>query len=134
MDLLEGGNLKFQMRRHSNRFGMNASKFLIACIILALEDIHGQNVLHRDVKPENLVFDNQGYLRLTDFGISRLNEPNNRSSSGTPGYMSPEAINHQKQGFASDFFAVGAIAYQLMLRHKPYTGDKVEVRKKINAG
>ena len=57
MDLLEGGNLKFQMRRNNNRFGMETSKFLIACMILSLEDIHEQNVLHRDVKPENLVFD-----------------------------------------------------------------------------
>ena len=94
MDLLLGGNLKFHMRRNNNTFNMNISRFLIACIILALEDTHAQEVIHRDVKPENLVFDNDGYLRLTDFGISRINSVENRSSSGTPGYMSPESMNH----------------------------------------
>jgi len=55
--------------------------------------LHANGVLHRDVKPENLVFDKDGYLRLTDFGIARVWRPDNQSdTSGTPGYMAPEVM------------------------------------------
>lgn len=61
---------------------------MIACVISALENIHNIGIIHRDVKPENLVFDEKGYLHLTDFGIARIWNPNNsQDTSGTPGYM-----------------------------------------------
>lgn len=61
---------------------------MIACVISALESIHSTGIIHRDVKPENLVFDDKGYLHLTDFGIARIWNPNNsQDTSGTPGYM-----------------------------------------------
>ncbi len=59
----------------------------------ALEHVHNNGIIHRDVKPENLVFDNNGYLHLTDFGIARVWNPNNgQETSGTPGYMGMHAI------------------------------------------
>ena len=61
---------------------------MIACVIEALEYIHENGIIHRDVKPENLILDSNGYIRLTDFGISRVWNPNNaHDTSGTPGYM-----------------------------------------------
>jgi serum/glucocorticoid-regulated kinase 1/serum/glucocorticoid-regulated kinase 2 len=78
-------------------------------------------VIHRDIKPENLVFDAHGYLRLTDFGIARIWEPENgKENSGTPGYMAPEVMFKQNHGIAADFFAVGVIAYECILGHRPY--------------
>ena len=62
--------------------------FFVACLILALEFLHYNSILHRDVKPENLVLDHEGYLRLTDLGVARIWKPDNQSdTSGTPGYM-----------------------------------------------
>ena len=70
--------------------------FFIACLISGLEYVHSNTIIHRDVKPENLVFDKEGrsdcygigYLRLTDFGIARtLKKDNHQDTSGTPGYM-----------------------------------------------
>lgn len=63
-------------------------EFFVANIITALEYVHKNGILHRDVKPENLVFDSNGYLRLTDFGIAKYWKPENMNdTSGTPGYM-----------------------------------------------
>eukprot|EP00828_Plagiopyla_frontata_P018644 TRINITY_DN2388_c0_g1_i9.p3 TRINITY_DN2388_c0_g1~~TRINITY_DN2388_c0_g1_i9.p3 ORF type:complete len:108 (-),score=13.89 TRINITY_DN2388_c0_g1_i9:104-427(-) len=96
-------------------------RFFIACIVVALEYLHQNNVLHRDVKPENLVFDDQGYLHLTDFGIARYQKCNNQSdTSGTPGYMSPEVMNRTGHGIAADYYAVGVICYECMLGKRPY--------------
>lgn len=60
---------------------------------MALEHLHQNGIIHRDVKPENLVIDSQGYLRITDLGISKtLNAKPENDSSGTPAYMAPEAF------------------------------------------
>lgn len=59
-------------------------------MIMGLEYLHKNKIIHRDMKPENMVFDSEGYLRITDLGISRqLREDNHQDTSGTPGYMSP---------------------------------------------
>lgn len=61
--------------------------------MMALEFMHSNGIIHRDVKPENLVFDNEGYLHLTDMGIARIWKPDNyQDTSGTPGYMAPEIM------------------------------------------
>lgn len=61
---------------------------MVACIVVSLEHIHNNGIIHRDVKPENIILDSSGYLHLTDFGIARIWNPNNaQDTSGTPGYM-----------------------------------------------
>ena len=79
--------------------------------------IHSQQVVHRDLKPENLVFSKEGYLHLTDFGISSgYLETSKRDNSGTPGYMAPETFMSKRSYPASDFWALGVIAYELSER------------------
>lgn len=92
MDLQMGGDLRYRLSRHK-RFSEEKTRFFIACIIEALEYIHNKSIIHRDIKPENLVFDSNGYLKITDFGISRIWNPDNaKETSGTPGYMAPEVM------------------------------------------
>lgn len=100
---------------------------------MGLEFLHLNNIIHRDIKPENIVFDERGYLRITDMGIARAVKPNNNSdTSGTPGYMAPEVMCRQDHSFPVDFYAVGAIAYELMLGKRPYYGkDRKEIRDQI---
>ena len=99
------------------------SEFMIACLILGLEQIHSWKIIHWDLKPENLVFDYQGYLHIADFGISRFYRANNRAdTSGTPGYMAPEVINHQNHTYSVDFYALGVIMYELIIGVRPYCG------------
>ena len=109
MDLLTGGDLRFHIA-HQKTFSEMQTKFFISNMLLALEYIHSQNIIHRDIKPENLVLESTGYLRITDFGVAKINEIDNSSeTSGTPGYMAPEVILVQNHSFPSDFFALGVI-------------------------
>ena len=122
MDLLTGGDLRYHIA-HQKTFTEMQTKFFISNMLLALEYIHSQNIIHRDIKPENLVLESNGYLRITDFGVAKINEPDNSSeTSGTPGYMAPEVILVQNHSFPSDFFALGVIGYEFMLGYRPYLG------------
>lgn len=67
--------------------------------------------------------DEKGYVRITDLGVARNFRMNNSSdTSGTPGYMAPEVLCRQNHAYSVDHFAVGIIAYELMLRRRPYFG------------
>ena len=132
MDLLTGGDLRYQIFKQKIFFE-EQTKFIISCIIISLEYIHTNNILHRDLKPENLVFDSKGYLKLTDFGIAKVyRKENNKDTSGTPGYMAPEVMNGQNHTIAVDYFALGVIGYELMMRKRPYLGkNRKEIKEKI---
>ena len=136
MDLLLGGDLRYHLARN-RRFSQEQTKFFCACLIHALETVHGHNIIHRDIKPENLVFDETGYLKLTDFGIAREwipNTDNSNETSGTPGYMAPEVMCKNNHGIAADYFAVGVIAWECMFGRRPYQGkSRKEIRDAILA-
>jgi serine/threonine kinase 32 len=75
------------------------------------------------LKPENLVLDEDGYMRLTDLGIARMNKGNNAGdTSGTPGYMAPEVMCRMDHSVVADYYALGVITYELMLGRRPYNG------------
>ena len=134
MDLLTGGDLRYHIA-HKKVFSESQTKFFIANMLLALDYIHSQNIIHRDIKPENLVLEKNGYLRITDFGVAKINEIDNSSeTSGTPGYMAPEVILVQNHGPPSDFFALGVIGYEFMLGYRPYLGrGRKEIKNLIIA-
>jgi serine/threonine protein kinase len=91
-DLLTGGDLRFHIGKRK-RFNEVETRFMMGCLILGLEYMHSQSVIHRDMKPENIIMEENGYLRITDFGISKIwKEDNSADTSGTPGYMAPEVM------------------------------------------
>ncbi len=132
MNLFSGGNLRYHLsiKRHFNE---EQTKFLISSILIGLEYIHSQNILFRDLKPENLVFDNKGYLLITDFGIAKKYTINNKKdTSGTVGYLAPEVLCNVNHGFSIDYYSVGIITYELIFGHRPYLGkSKHEIKQLI---
>ena len=131
-DYLEGGDLRFQLTKNKT-FTETQTKFLIANLLLSLDYLHTNNIIHRDVKPENLIFEKNGYLRLTDFGIAKTFSKNNKEeTSGTPGYMAPEVLFAQNHTFVVDYFAVGVIIYEIIFGHRPYTGlNRKELKEEM---
>ena len=132
MDLLLGGDLRYHINRRK-KYNEKELKFILSCTILGLDYLHKNNILHKDIKPENLVFDCKGYLHITDLGISKIyHEDNAKENSGTPGYMAPEVLFNKNHGFSVDFFALGVIGYELIMGLRPYNGtDKKELRRDI---
>lgn len=81
-----------------------------------MEYVHNNQIIHRDVKPENLVLDKAGYVYLTDFGISRVFSPNNaKDTSGTPAYLAPEVMQKMNHTYTVDYYALGVIIYEMAL-------------------
>ncbi|KAM3134942.1 hypothetical protein pb186bvf_012942 [Paramecium bursaria] len=134
LDLLRGGDLRYHLGK-MRRFNEEQTKFFVCCIVLALQYLHQNGIIHRDLKPENLVFDKDGFMRLTDLGVARLNKDSvANDTSGTPGYMAPEVMCRMEHSYQVDYYALGVIAYELLLGKRPYNGkNRQEIREQILA-
>ena len=134
-DLMPGGDLRYWYMQ-KKKFSEKDCKFIVACVILGLEYLHSNKIIHRDLKPENILFDKNGYVHIADFGIAKelKDEPEEKiiDTNGTPMYMSPEALFGEKHGYCSDYFSLGTICYEMMLRKRPYNGkNRQEVKEKM---
>ena len=133
IDYYPGGDLRFYLEQNI-QFNEKQIKFFMANIVLSLRYLRLNNILHRDIKPDNLVFDKKGYLNLTDFGISKKVKNNKiiKDKSGTPGYLSPEVLTGKNQTFSSDYFSLGIIIYELIFLERPFKGKtKQELAENI---
>ena len=135
-NLMSGGDLRYWYVQ-KKIFNEKECKFIVACIILALEYLHSNKIIHRDLKPENILIDKNGYIHIIDLNIAKQlnNEPEEHiiDTSGSPGYMSPEAIFKEKHSYVSDFFSLGVICYEMMMKKRPYTGkNRQEIKEKMS--
>ena len=136
MDLLLGGDMRYHINKkavYNRKNDENQLKFIAGCVLVGLNYIHEKQIIHKDIKPENLVFDSRGYIHITDFGISKIYHPDNgKENSGTPGYMAPEVLFNKDHNFNVDYFSLGVILYELLMGRRPYHGhSKKELRKDV---
>src|ERR1700750_2086789 len=103
-------------------------------LLEALAVAHSQGVWHRDIKPANLIVTKQGQVKLTDFGIARLEDANLTQVSsmiGTPAYMAPEQFTGQGIDHRADLFACGVLLYRMLTGRRAFTGATEQVMYKI---
>jgi serine/threonine-protein kinase len=122
MELVEGTSLQ-EMLRLGARLGPEHAVPLLAALASALAAAHATSLLHRDVKPHNVLLGHDGAIKLTDFGIaSFMSNQVKNALFGTPGYLPPEAIRGAGVGPAGDLFALGAVAYRCLVGRPAYEG------------
>lgn len=123
LDLCIAGDLGFRMREFPDSvFPEEAMKFYTGSIAVALQALHDKMILHRDVKPENVIMDAKGHVRITDFGISVITSDLTCTlASGTKGYMSPECYTTGRQhGTPHDYYGLGCTAYKFGATECPF--------------
>jgi serine/threonine protein kinase/Tfp pilus assembly protein PilF len=127
MGLVEGGQLDAMLEREP--MPIRSAVELIVKLARTVQYAHEHNILHRDIKPGNILLDEKGEPHLTDFGLARLVEAEStvtrtREVLGTPSYMAPEqaAGETTKLGKATDVYGLGAVLYQLLTGHPPFAG------------
>src|SRR5215469_2787662 len=127
MGLVEGGRLD-QIAKREPMSPRHATE-VIAKLARTVHYAHQHGIIHRDIKPGNILLDTKGEPHLTDFGVARLLETENDATctievSGTPSYMAPEQAhaNHGHVSSATDVYGLGAVLYQLLAGQPPFTG------------
>jgi tetratricopeptide (TPR) repeat protein len=126
MEYIEGDSLKGVIRRREH-IPPDEAIGLSRQILAGLHEAHAQGVIHRDLKPQNIMVDESSVAHLMDFGIARSTEATGMTATGavvgTADYMSPEQVKGQKAGPPSDIFSFGAILYEMLTGDVPYKGD-----------
>lgn len=134
LEYCPGGELFFYLSQ-IGRFKEDAARFYASNILLALEHLHAKNILYRDLKPENVLVGADGYIKLTDFGLSKENisgHKDAKSMCGTAEYLSPEILKKEGHGKASDWWSFGAIIYEMLVGLPPfYSKDRTKLYNNI---
>lgn len=123
LDYCPGGELFFHLGK-VGRFPEERARFYAAQITLALEYVHKMDVIYRDLKPENVLLDQNGNVRLTDFGLSKEGVSDHSTGAnsfcGTPEYIAPEVLRREGHGRAVDWWSLGALLYEMITGLPPF--------------
>ena len=119
---MPGGELNYHIYK-GDYFDEKIAKFYAAEIILGLNYIHENNCIYRDLKPENVLIGEDGHIKLTDFGLSKLCEDftcKTKTLCGTPEYLAPEILFEKNYGIEVDWWSLGIIIYEMISGYLPF--------------
>ncbi|KAK6195517.1 hypothetical protein SNE40_000930 [Patella caerulea] len=134
MEYVPGGEL-FTYLRHKGKFTVSGSMFYSCEIVCALDYLHSHSIVYRDLKPENLLLDPDGHLKITDFGFAKKVSDRTWTLCGTPEYLAPEIIQSKGHNKAVDWWSLGVLIFEMMVGYPPFFDDNpFGIYQKILAG
>lgn len=127
MEFIQGDDLKHHLDK-GELYTLTQTAGIMGDLLSALEYAHKQNIVHRDIKPANLLIEPGGRIKLTDFGVARIQDSGEATRTqgsivGTLKYMSPEQLQGRPLDARADLFAAGVVLYQLLTGKRPFDGD-----------
>ena len=136
LEYISGRTMSNYLNTRSMRLLKNTqeTRFYIAILFIALDYLNSRSICHRDIKPDNIIIDERGYLKIIDFGNSVVLKGFTNTMTGTPHYMAPEILLRGGYGFSCDYWSVGVIAYETYYGRYPFgenAKDPVEVYREI---
>ncbi|KAI8066645.1 kinase-like domain-containing protein [Gongronella butleri] len=134
LEYVVGGELFTHLRR-AGRFTNDMTRFYASEIVLAIEYLHSKNIIYRDLKPENLLLDHQGHIKITDFGFAKTVDDRTWTLCGTPEYLAPEIIQSKGHGKAVDWWSLGILIFEMLAGYPPFfDNNSFGIYEKILAG
>lgn len=135
LDYAECGDLLSLINKFFENDGLNEemTRFITAEIVIALEYLHKNGIIYRDLKPQNILIDSEGHIKLTDFGLakSKFNSKQENTLWGTIKYMAPEILMMQKYDMTVDYWSLGIIIFRLLTGILPYNNSNSSEIKNI---
>ena len=137
IEMCSGGDLLNYVRKR-RRLKEDVAKYMFKQLILGLQHIHSKNVVHWDIKLDNILLDKVGKIKIGDFGVSKLVKPGEMmmEQCGTPAYIAPEILlDKGYRGFGVDVWSAGVVLYSMLYGTVPFKGNNMsELHKLIIQG
>ena len=129
MEYVDGMTLREYLNERGGKLTSRETVHFITQILKALDHAHHNGVVHRDIKPQNIMLLDNGQLRMMDFGIARISRAENQltggKAMGSVHYISPEQAKGDETDFTSDIYSVGVMMYEMLSGHLPFDADDV---------
>ena len=129
MEYVDGMTLREYLNERGGKLTSRETVHFISQILKALDHAHHNGVVHRDIKPQNIMLRDNGQLRMMDFGIARISRAENQltggKAMGSVHYISPEQAKGDETDFTSDIYSVGVMMYEMLSGHLPFDADDV---------
>merc|ERR1740129_1401707 len=128
MEFVNGGELHEYIQLQAGTTAIQDCRFFCSEIFLGLAYLHAQDIAHRDLKPQNVLLDSAGHVKLTDFGFAKVIPKHEKAFTvvGTPEYVAPEIINKEGHGTAVDWWALGIVLFEVLLGFTPFCGEDMD--------
>jgi CRP-like cAMP-binding protein len=138
LELVQGGELFSLLHNQGGKIESKKAQFYAACVLSVLSFLHEKSILYRDLKPENLLIDAQGYIKVVDFGFAKIVKDRTFTLCGTPEYLAPELVLGKGHNKGVDYWALGVLIYEMLNGVSPFAdtqrGDQMTICRNILKG
>ena len=136
IEFINGVNLDQYLSNREHKQDIYETQFYIGCLLLMLDYLQKKSIAHRDLKPSNIMIDNNGYLKMIDFGTSKILSSSDYTSTiiGTPHYIAPEILQGKGYSLSCDFWSLGICMYEIFYGKYPfgnYANEVIEIYKDV---